>query len=101
MGIFKRTETNAEIGERIWGLTDKKDYGIFPPPMEAQVALNELCEFFLGEDWYSVNPICQEQINTEIVYKIECRYKKLNKKESVKRCLQKRKKTQKQNQMRQ
>lgn len=76
MSIFKRKETNHEIGERIFQLTDKKDYGIFPPPMEAQTAVNELCRYLLGDDWYSVNPLGAEQINTEIVYEIECRYKK-------------------------
>ena len=74
--LFKKKETNKEIGERLFNLTDKKDYGIFPPPMNAQVALNELCEYFLGKDWYSVNPLGAEQINTEIVYEIECKFKK-------------------------
>lgn len=71
----KRKETNEEIAERISKLAKPGDYGIFPPPMEAQVAVNELCRFFLGENWYSINPLCNEQINTEIVYEIECNYK--------------------------
>lgn len=50
-------------------------YGICPPPLNAQVALNELCEFFLGEDWYTTLSLHQEQVNTEIVYAIECMYK--------------------------
>lgn len=77
--LFKKKETNQEIANRILELTDKKDYGMFSPPMKAQIAVNELCHFFLGDDWYSVNPINADQINTEIVYEIECRYKKLNK----------------------
>ena len=28
------------------------DYGILAPPMKAQVAVNELCRYFLGDDWY-------------------------------------------------
>lgn len=81
MGLFKRKqrETNRQIGERLYDLTDKGNYGIFPPPMKAQVALNELGRYLLGDDWYTVNPICTEQINTEIVYEIECRYKKCRK----------------------
>lgn len=75
MSIFKKKETNTEIADRIIKLTDGKDYGIFPPPMNAQVAVNELCRYLLGDDWYSVNPLCSEQINTEIVYEIECKYK--------------------------
>lgn len=67
-------ESREEISKRIYELTDKKDYGIFPPAMDAQVALNELCRYFLGEDWLSVNPVSQEQINTEIVFEIESKY---------------------------
>lgn len=75
MSIFKKKETSTEIADRIIKLTDGKDYGIFPPPMNAQVAVDELCRYLLGDDWYSVNPLCSEQINTEIVYEIECKYK--------------------------
>ncbi len=60
--------------ERILKLTNGKDYGICSPPMDAQVALNELCRYFLGE-WYSAMPQSQKQVNTEIVYGIETRYK--------------------------
>ena len=75
-GTFRiRKETDKETIHRLLELTDGKDYGIFAPPMDAQVALNELCRHFLGEDWYSVNPVSQKQINTEIVYEIERRYK--------------------------
>ena len=72
--IFNK-ETDKERYERLYKLTDMKDYGLCPPAMKAQVALNELCRYFLGEDWLSVNPISQEQINTEIVCEIESRYK--------------------------
>lgn len=61
--------------ERILSLTDGKDYGLFSPPMKAQTAVNELCRYFLGEDWYSVTNMTNEQVNTEIVYEIESRYK--------------------------
>ena len=70
-----RKETDKETIRRLLKLTNGKDYGIFAPPMDAQVALIELAHHFLGEDWYSVNPISQEQINTEIVYEIERKYK--------------------------
>jgi len=43
--------------------------------MKAQVALDELCRYFLGEDWYTTMPESQEQVNTEIVYEIERKYK--------------------------
>lgn len=61
--------------KRILKLTNGKDYGLCSPPMKAQVALNELCRYFLGEDWYNVMPESQEQVNTQIVYEIETRYK--------------------------
>lgn len=76
MKIFKKKETNKEIGERLFKLTNSKNYGIFPPPMKAQTAIDELCRYFLGEDWYSMNPISKEQINTEIVYEIECKFRR-------------------------
>ena len=75
-----RKETDKDIADRILKLTEPGEYGIFPPPMKAQIAVDELCRFFLGDDWYSVAPISQEQINTEIVYEIECKYKKVNRK---------------------
>lgn len=64
------------VYDRILKLTDGKDCGIFPPPMDAQTALDELCRYFLGEDWISVNPISRNQINTEIVFEIESKYKR-------------------------
>ena len=75
--IFSK-ETDKERYKRLYKLTDMKDYGLCPPAMKAQVALNELCKYFLGEDWYAV---CgsQEQINTEIVFEIERKYKGVRK----------------------
>ena len=52
------------------------DYGILASPMKAQVAVNELCRYFLGDDWYdSSGATHPEQVNTAIVYEIEMRYK--------------------------
>lgn len=50
------------------------DYGICPPPMDATTAINELFNFFFGDDVYIAMPICQTQCNTEIVYLIESAY---------------------------
>lgn len=74
-----KKETNKEIAERILKLAEPGDYGIFPPPMDAQVALNELCRFFLGDDWCTIT-MSNKQVNTEIVYEIESKYKKVNRK---------------------
>lgn len=61
--------------ERIKKLCKPGDYGIFNPPMDAQVALDELCHYLLGPDWYdSSGCTAREQINTEIVCQIEKRY---------------------------
>ena len=49
-----RKETNEDIANRILSLAEPGDYGIFPPPMKAQVAVNELCRFFLGEDYWTI-----------------------------------------------
>lgn len=70
-------ETQSETSERLLKLCEDVDCGIFAPPMDSQTALNELCRHLLGSEWYSQNPINQKQINTEIVYEIERRYKRL------------------------
>ena len=44
--------------------------GIFFPPTPAQKALDKLIDHFLGEDWYTVNPVNTEQVNTEAVIRI-------------------------------
>lgn len=57
-------------------MTEKDKGNIFAPPLEPQIALDILQKHFLGEDWYSVNPINTKQINTEVVYEILSRYPK-------------------------
>lgn len=52
----------------------EKDYGIFPPPTDPQLGLDILIHHFLGDDWYSVNPIHCTQINTEAIYEILRKY---------------------------
>ena len=54
---------------------------IFPPPLEPQMAIGFLKAYLLGEDWYTVNPLSQEQINTEIVFEILFKYSKRFKRE--------------------
>lgn len=45
-------------------------YGIYPAPTDAQLAVGVLCDYLLGEDWYTANPIDVKQANTEIVDEI-------------------------------
>lgn len=73
---FKK-ESDKEIRERVLNLAKDIDCGLISPPMDAQVALNELKDHLLGEDWYVVDPMNQEQVNTNIVYQIEKRYKRV------------------------
>lgn len=49
------------------------DYGLLPPPISEEEALDILISHFLEEDYYTVNPISKEQFNTEAVYDILCR----------------------------
>lgn len=52
----------------------KGDYGLFPPPTNAQEGLRILIKHFLGEDWYAVDPISTEQVNSVAIYEILERY---------------------------
>lgn len=82
MNIFKkgkhtkRKETNQEIYKRILKLTNIENDPDVVPYMKAQTAVNELCRYFLGEDWYVVDPLNTEQVNVDIVYEIECKLKR-------------------------
>lgn len=74
--ILKSRESDEERVKRLRALCKDVDCGFFNPPMDAQVALIEICNYLLGENWYVVDPVSQEQVNTQIVYEIEKRYKK-------------------------
>ena len=54
----------------------EEDYGICPPPLEAQKGLNILIEHFLGKDWYVALSVSTEQVNSEAVYSILLNYPK-------------------------
>lgn len=54
---------------------------MFCPNLDAQLALNFLKDYLLGEDWCVTIPLSQEQINTEIVNDILLKYSKEYKKE--------------------
>ena len=54
---------------------------MFPPPLDAQLAVQFLKDYLLGEDWYVVNPLGIEQINSEIVGVILSKYSKKYRKE--------------------
>ena len=51
-------------------------YGILPAPLPAQEAINILCDYLLGDDWYCNVSMGVEQINTVIVEQILDKYSK-------------------------
>lgn len=55
----------------------KDRYSAGPPEMDAQVALDELCRWLLG-DVESSSKLTTEQRNARIVWEIESFYKSVN-----------------------
>ncbi len=51
-------------------------YGLCPAPMEAQLALNILTDYLLGEDWYIAGSMNVEQANACVVEQILDKYSK-------------------------
>lgn len=47
-----------------------REYGICPPPITAEDAMNILIEYFLGKDWYVTLSLTNEQVYTVAVCKI-------------------------------
>lgn len=64
-----------EFLDTIYAKADK-DYGLFPPPTNAQFGLNILFKHFLGEDWYTTLSMNNEQVNTEAIFEILKKYPK-------------------------
>lgn len=76
--MMKDNEKFSDWLKRNW----EKD-NLCPPPLNAQTAINILCNYLLCEndDWYIVMPVNNEQANTLIVEEILSRYSKQYKKE--------------------
>ena len=55
------------------------DYGIFPPPTEAQHGLDILIEHFLGKDYHHYLSMHVTQVNSEAIHEILKRYPKREK----------------------
>lgn len=62
-------------------LEQSDDYGIWSPPMTNDEAWGFIIEYLLPDDWYSVNPLPQPQINPEILNYILRKYSKGYKRE--------------------
>lgn len=54
---------------------------IFCPNLDAQLALNFLKDYLLGEDWCVIPPLNQGQINAEIVNEVLLKFSKEYRKE--------------------
>ena len=64
-----------------WLIYKAEDCGIMQPPLNAQLAVDFLKDYLLGEDWYVVNPVNTEQCNTQIVHEVLMKYSKEYRKE--------------------
>ena len=70
-----------------WLENDAEDCGIMTPPMDAQLAVNMLTDYLLGEDWYSTSGVTSTvQINTEIVFEILMKHSRKFRKEWKRYC---------------
>lgn len=75
-----------------WMDDNWEQYNILPPPLPAQTALTFLEKYLLGEDWYIVMPLTNDQANVEVVDAILRKYSKTYRKECKKRLKEHRRK---------
>ena len=66
----------TENKQKLFEIFENSDYGLMPAPMSAQFAINTLCDYLLGDDFYITDPVSQEQANTLIIYNILKHYSK-------------------------
>lgn len=59
-----------------WLDNDAEDCGLCDPPIDAQLAINFLKDYLLGENWYVAMPESPQQVNTAIVFEILYTYSK-------------------------
>ena len=64
------TDSKIKLFETL--LNDK--YGMFPAPISAELALEALKGYLLGENFYITDPVSKEQEYTEVVFKILMKY---------------------------
>ena len=77
--IFKYVkESEKDIQDRINSLSDNtEDKSMNMNSISDQKTLNEICDHLLGDNWYIVDPISASQANSQIVYEIENKYKRV------------------------
>jgi hypothetical protein len=62
-------------------LNARNNFGIFYPPMKAEEFVEFIKDYLLNENWYTVNPVSNEQVYTEILINVLDRYSMKYKKE--------------------
>ena len=77
--IFKYVkESEKDIMDRISSLSDNiEDQSMNMNSISDQKTLNEICDHLLGDNWYIADPISASQANSQIVYEIENKYKRV------------------------
>ena len=77
--IFKYVkESEKNIIDRINSLSsDTEEQSMNMNSISDQKTLNEICDHLLGDNWYIVDPISASQANSQIVYEIEKKYKRV------------------------
>lgn len=58
-----------------------RDMGLMQPPLNAQLAVDFLKNYLLGEDYYVIDPVNTEQCNAQIVHDILWKYSRGYRKE--------------------
>ena len=77
--IFKYVkESEKDIQDRMNSLSDNtEEQSMNMNSISDQKTLNEICDHLLGDNWYIVDPISASQANSQIVYEIEKKYKRV------------------------
>lgn len=70
----KSDKVSKEYKKQTFDILMQRDDNIFPPGISEKTALDILQVWLLGEDWYVVDPLNGQQVNTEIVYQILYKY---------------------------
>lgn len=70
---MKRPEI-TDLQNRVLDILEDESRGILPAPMDAQLGLEALAEYLLGEKWAVSVSMSREQVNTCIVAQILERY---------------------------
>ena len=71
----------TEDKKKFLQIIEDDSYGLCPAPMSADLAINVLVDYLLGEDFYIVTSMSREQAYTELVATILEKYSKAYRKD--------------------